>query len=431
MNKLSIDEIKKKLLLLVKSETKPAVGCTEPVAVALAAATANKYLKGSFEMLDIKVSKNIYKNGKSVTIPNTHECGINIAAALGVLCGDSEAGLLVFKDVTEEYVIKAKKLIMDEKVKVTPIYEGDTVFVEINLRNHEDEVIVVLRGSHTNIESVKVNGEFIIEKKNQDMDNSVDSEFIKDLTINQIREASETIDINDLTFILDGVKMNKEAAMEGLRRDSGLKWGASLLKLQKEGKISKDASTTARILTAAGSDLRMSGGGCPIMTSGGSGNQGLGVILPIAVVAEDSNIAEEKLIRAVFLAHSINIFVKKYTGKLSAMCGCAIAAGIAAAVGITWMLDGTEEQLEGAVQNMLANLTGMLCDGAKESCAMKLSTSSAESVLSAYLALNDTVVPIKTGIIGDTVEKTIRNLETLCKDAFVKVDDAMIDITCK
>ncbi len=430
MNNLSIESIKEELLEIVKSETKPAVGCTEPVAVALAAATAKKYFSGDFDSLEVKVSKNILKNGKSVMIPNTKECGIDIAAALGVICGDSDAGLLVFRNVEEKSVIKAKELISNNKVDVIPIYEGEPVFVEITLKTLKKSVIVTLKDSHTNIESIVVDGKIVVKNNQQVSTTCINSDFIKDLTIRDLRKVAENINIEELGFILEGVKMNKEAALEGLKKDSGLKWGASLLKLQKEGKIAKDASTTARILTAAGSDIRMSGGKCPIMTSGGSGNQGLGVILPIAVVAEENKISDEKIMRAVFLAHLINIFVKKYTGKLSAMCGCAIAAGIASSVGITWMLDGTEEQLEGAIQNMLANLTGMLCDGAKESCAMKLSTSSAEAVLSAYLALDNTVVPLKTGIIGNNVETTIKNLEKLCKDSFIKVDNAMIDITC-
>jgi len=254
---------------------------------------------------------------------------------------------------------------------------------------------------------------------------------MKNLTIKQLREITEVIEIRKLDFIMAGVKMNKEAAEEGLKRNKGLRWGATLLKLQNEGKIGKDVATTARILTAAGSDIRMGGGICPIMTSGGSGNQGLCVILPITVVAEDIKASEEKLIRAVFFGHAVNNFVKKYTGKLSAICGCAIAAGIGSGAAIAWLLGGSDVQIEGAIQNMLANLTGMVCDGAKESCAIKLSTSAAEAVLSAYLACNGAIVPCKTGIIGEVVEDTIRNLELLCNDGFCRADDVMLSIACE
>lgn len=429
MNEMCNKEMIDRLLEAVKGETKPAIGCTEPVAVALAAATARKYLKEDFREVNVKVSKNIFKNGKSVTIPNTHECGIGISAAIGVLCGDSDSGLLVFKNVNDSYVKEAKEMIENNMINVNHLNEGDSVYVEVNLVGENNSSTTIIKGGHTNIEKIMVNDKIVFQKAEVE-DKKIDSSFIKNLTVTEMKEAAENIDLEKLEFIKEGINMNKKAAEEGLKKSEGLKWGLSLLKLQNEGVIAKDSANTARILTAAGADLRMSGGNYPIMTSGGSGNQGLGVILPIVVVAEEKNISEEKVLRAIFFAHLINIYVKKHTGKLSAMCGCAIAAGIASSVGITWMLGGNSEQIEGTVQNMLANLTGMVCDGAKESCAIKLSTSSAEAVISAYLSLHNTVVPVKTGIIGNNVEETIENLEVLCNNGFTKVDDTMIDISC-
>lgn len=430
MGKTSKELLIDELIEVIKNETKPAVGCTEPVAVALTAATAMKYFKGKLNKIDLKVSRNIFKNGKSVTIPNTEECGVDVAAALGIICGDAEAGLYVFKAVNDTYVKEAKEMLQNKMISTTPLTDTDAVFVQVDLFGEKEEVTAILRGSHTNIEKIIVNGEVVFEK---DINNSeaTNCNFMKNLTIKQLREITEVIEIKKLDFIMAGVKMNKEAAEEGLKRNKGLRWGATLLKLQNEGKIGKDVATTARILTAAGSDIRMGGGICPIMTSGGSGNQGLCVILPITVVAEDIKASEEKLIRAVFFGHAVNNFVKKYTGKLSAICGCAIAAGIGSGAAIAWLLGGSDVQIEGAIQNMLANLTGMVCDGAKESCAIKLSTSAAEAVLSAYLACNGAIVPCKTGIIGEVVEDTIRNLELLCNDGFCKADDVMLSIACE
>ena len=430
MDMLKREELMEELLNIVKCETKPAVGCTEPVAVALAAATAKKHFKGEVVKIDLKVSKNILKNGKCVTIPNTDLCGVDIAACLGEICGDADAGLSVFKNVNCDYVKEALKNIENNMIAVTAVCDSDPVFVQVDLIGKAEQVTVIIKGGHTNIEKVIVNGEVIFEKQANPQDNKC-CEFIKKLSIREIREIIEEINLDKLDFIMDGVKMTKEAAAEGLKREKGLRWGASLIKLQQEGKIGKDCATTARILTAAGSDLRMGGGICPIMTSGGSGNQGLCVILPITVVAEDINASTEKLQRAVFFGHCVNNFVKKYTGKLSAICGCAIAAGIGAAAGITWLLGGTDEQIEGAILNMLANLTGMVCDGAKESCAIKLSTSAAEAVIAAYLSLNDTIVPMKTGIIGLSVEETIGNLGVLCREGFCKADDIMLEIACQ
>lgn len=430
MNKLKREDITKELLNMVKCETKPAVGCTEPVAVALTAATAKKYFKGDVLKIDLTVSKNILKNGKSVTIPNTDLCGVDIAACLGEICGDADAGLSVFKNVNCDYVKEALKNIENKMIAVTAACDSDPVFVQVDLIGKDEKVTAILKGGHTNIEKVIVNDEVIFEKTAK-AEESKCCEFIKKLTIREIREIAEEISLEKLGFIMDGVRMNKEAAEEGLKREKGLRWGASLIKLQQEGKIGKDCATTARILTAAGSDLRMGGGTCPIMTSGGSGNQGLCVILPITVVAEDINASTDKLQRAIFLGHCVNNFVKKYTGKLSAICGCAIAAGIGATAGITWLLGGNDEQIEGAILNMLANLTGMVCDGAKESCAIKLSTSAAEAVIAAYLSINNTIVPTKTGIIGLTVEETIGNLGVLCRDGFCKADEIMLKIACE
>ncbi|WP_017415548.1 L-cysteine desulfidase family protein [Clostridium tunisiense] len=430
MSILNKEDVIQQLLEIVKSETKPAVGCTEPVAVALTVATAKKYFKGDVVKIDLKVSRNIYKNGKSVTIPNTTECGVHMAAALGEICGDSDAGLMVFKNVNQDHVIKAKALIENQVVSVTPVSDEDAVFVQVTLRGHEEEVIVTLRGSHTNIDQVVVNGKVIL-KGGLVKVNTESYSFFKALTLKDLRIIAEEIPSEKLAFIDDGIIMNKEAAYEGLKRNNGLHWGSSLLKLQEQGKIGKDSATTARILTAAGSDLRMGGGTCPIMTSGGSGNQGLCVILPIMVVAEDLGLDRDTLRRAVFLGHAVNNFVKKYTGKLSAICGCAIAAGIGAGAGVSWLLGGKDKEIQGTIHNMLANLTGMVCDGAKESCAIKLSTSAAEAIICAYLAQSGTIVPTKTGIIGNTAEGTIENLGLLCRDGFSRADDVMIAIACE
>ncbi|NFD77456.1 serine dehydratase subunit alpha family protein [Clostridium botulinum] len=431
MSRLSKEEISERLLELIKDETKPAIGCTEPVAVAFTVATGKKYMAGEVLKIDLKVSKNILKNGKSVTIPNTEVCGLDIAGALGGICGDLEEGLFVFKNVNNEYLDKAKEMIKNKVVTLNPIEDTDSVFVEATLKGEKDEVVAILKGGHTNIEKVIVNGKIAFEKDNKNKKDNKDCDFIKELSLKDIRQITEDISIEKLDFIMDGIEMNKEAAKEGLKRQKGLTLGSSLLKLQEEGKIGKDSATIARILTAAGSDLRMGGGMCPIMTSGGSGNQGLCVILPINVVAEDIKAPKERLQRAVFFGHAVNNFVKKYTGKLSAICGCAIAAGIGATAGIAWLLGGKDKEIEGAILNMLANLTGMVCDGAKGSCAIKLSTSASEAVISAYLALNDIIVPNNTGIIGNTVEDTINNLGMLCKDGFYKADDVMLSIACK
>lgn len=419
-------DAKKLLLEVVKSETIPAVGCTEPVAVALAASTANKYVEGKINSVHISVSNNIYKNGKSVIIPNTNECGLELAAILGIIAGNPDNSMYIFKDIKEEHIKKAKEIIDEGKVFLNAVEGVQDVYVQIFIESEGKKVKLILSDSHSNISLIEVNGKIIFKNE---LNNKLNrSDFLNKLTFKQLRIISEEIPIEELEFIKDGINMNKNAAEEGLKQNKGLGLGASLLKLQHEKKISQDVSARVRILTAAAADFRMGGGNCPIMTSGGSGNQGLGVILPIDIVGEYLDLHMEKIIRAIFFGHAINNFVKAYTGKLSAICGCAIASGIGATAGIAWLLGGNDEQIAGAVNNMLANLTGMICDGAKETCALKLSTSGAEAVISAYLAVNGVIVAKNKGIVGETVEETIRNVGRVCKKGLYKVDEVMLDI---
>lgn len=418
----------KELLDIVKKDTTPAIGCTEPVAVGYASAVARKYLEDELESISVNVSLNIFKNGKSVMIPNTEEWGLDLAAVLGAICGKPEDGLCIFKNVNKEYIDKAHKMISRNAVKVSWVADSPDVYVEVIMKSTNNTTVqVVLKNSHDHIESIKVNEELIYEDIIANK-RSCCSDFLSNLSFKELREICEKVDTNELSFIEDGIQMNMIAAEQGLKSKKGLGWGASLLVLQKQGKLSTDVSQRARILTAAGADIRMGGGDCPIMTSAGSGNQGLGVIIPIVVVAEDRNIEKEKLYRAIFYAHIINKYVKQYTGKLSALCGCAIAAGVGASAAIAWMLGGDDNQISGAVQNMMANLTGMLCDGAKETCALKLSTSAGEAVLAAYLACENVIAKANTGILGGTAEETIKNLGTLCNKGLTFTNEVIVGI---
>ncbi|MBZ2174611.1 L-serine ammonia-lyase, iron-sulfur-dependent, subunit alpha [Schnuerera sp. xch1] len=415
------------LLWTIKKDIFPAIGCTEPIAVAYAAAVANKYLTGNMDSMLIKVSKNIFKNGKFVVVPSTNEYGLDLAGALGALVGDPEKGFMVLKDVNEDVIESAHQIIDSGKIK-SEYVEGDSdVYVDIVVNSYSDVVEVELKDSHTHIEKIVVGGETVYEAKLSN-DNIVSCEFLKNMTFKEIREVCEIIPLEKLEFIQEGIDMNKKAAERGISENKGLNIGATLKRLLEKKRLSMDAPTKARILTAAAADIRMGGGCCPIMTSGGSGNQGLGVVLPIMVVAEDEGIERERLIRAVFLGHIVNKFVKTYTGKLSGMCGCAIAAGIGASAGISWMLGGKDEQISGTCNNMLANLTGMICDGAKESCALKLATSASESVISAYLANENIIVKNNVGIIGENIEETIKNTGILCKEVFTHADEVIVDM---
>lgn len=420
-------DIMDKLLKVIKEETLPALGCTEPVAVAYAAAVMRKYFKGEISRIEIRVSKNIFKNGKSVIIPNTSEWGLDLAGALGLVCGNSDDGLMVLKNVKEEHITRAQQIIKEGRIAVNYIENTPDVYVEVIGTGDKERVEVVLKDSHNHIDSIRINEE-VVYKSFLEKEEEVDSAFIRDLSFEEMIEIAENVPLQALSFIEEGIDMNKEAAKRGLKAENCLNIGRGLIELEGKGKLKLDAPTKARIMTASAADMRMGGGSCPIMTSSGSGNQGLGVFLPITVVAEEHNIDRERLIRAVFLALMINKYVKLYTGKLSAMCGCAIGAGVGASGAIAWMLGGNLKQIAGACNNILANLTGMICDGAKDTCALKLSTSAEEAILSAFLAKENIMVRPNIGIIGETIEESIKNLEVLCKEGFYNTDSTIVQI---
>lgn len=421
--------INKELINIVKEDSTKAVGCTEPVAVAYAANVGSEYIdKSNVEKIEVLCSKNIFKNGKSVKIPNTGDHGLDLAASLGAFTSKTTSPLLVFSNLSDETIKRSKDFVKDGKVTVNYIDHVPDVYVELIIYTADDSVKVIISHSHSNIVKIIKNDEVIYD--NPYDNNKGDKISIKDMSFEELGQIVRDMDYDDIAFVLEGVEVNLNAANEGLE-GYGLELGKKLKEL-KDAKILPDNFVTdTRILTAAAADMRMGGGALPIMTSGGSGNQGVGVVLPIYIVAKRENLDDESLARGLFFAHIINRYVKEYSGKLSGLCGCAIGAAIGASAGITFMLGGSEEEIEGACTNVFANLTGIVCDGAKESCSMKLSTSAEESVIAAYLALNGVVTDANVGIVGDSIEETIINIGKLSHLGFSQTDKVMLDIIDK
>lgn len=416
---------------IVKQDSNPALGCTEPVAVAYAGAFGAKYITGNIKNIEVVTSKSIFKNGKSVIIPKTSNSrGLDLAAALGVVAGNPEDEFMIIKNMDESKIKHAIEMVDQGIISVSYIEKSPSIFVHIKINTDKEVVEAYLSNNHIHIDKVLVNGVVVFEDIYENgLGNSND--FIKDATLKELREVSENIPLNEIAFVMDGIEMNMKAANEGLNSNLGLRIGSTLNRLNAEGKLNIDVFTKTRILTAAACDMRMGGGNSPIMTSSGSGNQGIGVVVPIAVVAEYENIEEEKLIRGVFFAHLINKYVKMYTGKLSSICGCAIAASLGASAAITWILGGDDDKIAGSCNNMLANLTGMICDGAKDTCSFKLSTSAEEAVITAYLAKEGVIAENNVGIVGKTIEETIKNLGYLCEEGLDHSDTAIINIINK
>lgn len=418
-----------KLIEIVKQDSDKALGCTEPVAVGYCANVCSSYIDtgAKIESVEVRTSQNIFKNGKAVYIPVVKETGLDLAAALGMFAPTVDDGYMVFDKIDDEVIRKAKELLQAGLVTVKHIPTVENVYVDVKIKTEDHEAMAVVSQAHTNISEVKVDGEVVYrnEPRIEEKDDEDDID-VKKLSFKELRELVEGAPEHTFDFTLEGIDVNFKASKEGLKENGKL--GSTLQGLKEKGILPDNFVTKARIMTASAADMRMTGGDCPIVTSGGSGNQGIGVILPIAIVAEEEGIDRDRLGRALFFAHIINRYVKEYAGKLSGICGCAIGAAVGASAAIAWMLGGTDEQIAGAPINIYANLTGMVCDGAKESCSMKLSTSAEEAIIAAYLAVNGMISKENVGVVGATIEETISNIGRLSREGFKDVDNVMLDI---
>ena len=272
------------------------------------------------------------------------------------------------------------------------------------------------------------NNEQVFKKTQISPRKNLDVNLIRDATVKGLRQIIEQIPIDELEFLLEGANLNLEVAEWGLEVQKEENVGYKLQQMIHNGILADDVVNRARVVTASAAYARMSGVKIPVMSSAGSGNHGITATLPVLVVAEHLRCSNEVLIRTLALSHIVTILIKTYTGRLSPMCGCGVAAGVGASAGISWLLGGDDEKIAGAIKNMIGNLTGIVCDGAKKGCAWKLSTAAAESVLAAQLAISGTVIPDFDGIIGKSAEMTIKNLGKLCNNGMKGVDEQIIEI---
>ena len=415
-------------LEILKNGVKPALGCTEPVAVGLAVAKAYDGVKGEVKNIEVSVSPNIYKNGMGVGIPGTKEIGLVFAAALGITCGDSNLGFEVFRNVNDKSVVEAEKLVKADKVKINLEINEGNFFIKAVVKTSNGEGICIIRDTHINIVFVSANDKVLFEKEKDNTAKRNVNENLGGVTLIDIRNYVENAPYSDLEFMLDGVKLNMDIAQVGLEEKSGTGLGAAMNVLMSEGVMQKDVINQARILTAAACDARMSGINMPVMSSAGSGNHGLTAIIPPTVLCEFMGYEDEKLARTLAFSHLTTAYIKVYTGGLSPVCGCAVAAGIGASASITWALGGTNVQIAGAIKNMVGALTGMVCDGAKGGCAFKLSTASSEAIIQAKLAMANVFINDNDGIVDPVAEQTIKNLGMFCNEGMKSADSEIIHI---
>ncbi|SDN23569.1 L-cysteine desulfidase [Desulfonauticus submarinus] len=415
---------------ILKHEVFPALGCTEPIAISYAASTASSYTSAELKNIKITVDPGVYKNGFAVTIPNTNgEKGNLIAGVMGALIKKPELKMEILKKSTPEIIAQAKKIIEQKKASLCLDNSKAKLFIKIELISTKNEIVeVIIQDEHTNITQIKVNNQIILkqEEKTQSHDYSY-KEKLKELSIaNFIDIIENEIDDQDYKYILKGVDLNLEAAKQGEKLK---KVGYYLKDLLHKGFISNDIFATIKIATASATDARMSGLNCPVMSSGGSGNQGIVAILVPYLVGKYFKIQEAKIVKSIALSHLINSYIKCYTGNLSSLCGCAIAAGVGAAVAIVYQQAGKDmDKIYLAINNLISDLGGMLCDGAKNGCAFKVASSADSSLRAAYMALNNNGITYSDGFVGLTGEDTIKNLSKIIDFGMEKANEVMLEI---
>lgn len=422
---------------ILELEVAPALGCTEPAAVALCSAwAANIASTETFDRLDITLDPNVYKNGLAVSIPGTKgEFGIELAAVLGVLCGNPGLKLEVLTPVDEPMLSRARKILSEKKISITVDHSRHGIYVKTVLSKDGTVSEAVIEKLHDNITLLKLNDKDITEEyfpgRQSEADNRlhVMEKWLKERTLSEIIDLLSTMDNDDYAFIKQGLDYNLRLAEYGILSGAGLGVGKTLNRLSIEGLIKKDMMLEAKILTSAASDARMSGVKMPAMSSGGSGNHGLTAILPIYAISHHIQaVTDNELLKAIALSHLITAYVKAFTGRLSAVCGCSIAAGAGAAAGITYLMGGTVNHISGAIKNLICDLAGIICDGAKNSCAFKLCTAAGAAVQAALLSLHGLVVNQSDGIIASTPEDTMKNVGRLSTDGMIETDRTILQI---
>ncbi|MCK5340500.1 MAG: serine dehydratase subunit alpha family protein [Desulfobulbaceae bacterium] len=423
---------------ILRLEVAPSLGCTEPAAIALGAAAAASLIGNSkITKIEVWVDPNIYKNSLAVSIPGADGlCGIDLASALGALGGDPELGLEVLEPVDNDSLTKAKDLLKTGQVKVNLLADHQGLFIRTVVRAKNKTAESVVQNSHDSIISLSLNGKKITDNPllTQQTDTTGKSRlqdlesWLKDLSLAQLYELVYDLTDDDINFLEEGVQYNLTLAEYGLKHGSGLGIGKMLDRLVRQRLLRKDMVLAAKILTASASDARMAGVKMPAMSSAGSGNHGLTAILPIWAVKDYLDCEKRCVLEAIGLSHIITAFVKAYTGRLSALCGCSIAAGAGAAAGISHMLGGNLNHISGAIKNLTEDLAGVICDGAKAGCSLKLSTAAGSAVQAALFALQGTQVHHTNGIIEALPEHTIKNIGAISTQGMIETERTILRI---
>lgn len=413
----------------VQEEVKPALGCTEPVSLALACAMAAGELSGEVTRIEAWVSPNLMKNGLGVTVPGTGMVGLPIAAALGATGGNAHAGLEVLKDASAEALTRAKAMLKAGLVQVKLQEPCDEIlYSRACVYAGDSSAMVTIAGGHTQVVEVVCQGEtrFRLDDRQTEVSNDPLA-VLSNTTLSQILEFVEQVPFEAIRFILEAGQLNDALSREGLNGKWGLHVGATLNKQRARGWMAQDLGSDIVIRTSAASDARMGGATLPAMSNSGSGNQGITATMPVVVVAEHVQADDERLARALMLSHLSAIYIHYQLPRLSALCAATTAA-MGAAAGMSWLMGGSYQTIAMAIGSMIGDVSGMICDGASNSCAMKVSTSVTSAWKAVMMALDDTAVTGNEGIVAHDVEQSISNLCALACRSMQATDRQIIEI---
>ena len=419
-------EIRAQIINLINKEVVPAVGCTEPMAVALCAAKAAEVLGCRPQKVRAQLSANILKNAMGVGIPGTGMIGLPIAIALGTLIGKSEYQLEVIKDLTPETLEEGKAFIKEQRITILRKSNiEEKLYIEIESSTETSKATVIISCAHPNIVYVEKDGNVLLDNRTTRSEACEQKDISLDLQM--VYDFATTAPVGEIDFILKAKDYNLKAAEDSLKGNYGHCLGKTMNRPLSHGIFGDSIYSHIIAKTASACDARMGGAMIPVMSNSGSGNQGICATNPVVVYALENNNTEEELVRALILSHLTAIYIKQSLGKLSALCGCVVAS-IGSSCGITYLMGGDYDKICHSVKNMIANLAGMLCDGAKPGCSLKISSGVSTALLSAVLSMEGRFVTAAEGIVDDDVDKSIRNLTSIGANAMNLTDEMVLNI---
>lgn len=415
---------------ILEKEMIPALGCTDPAGIAYAAAYAKKYAEGRLLSISGELSPNIIKNAAAVLIPRTGgRRGIALAAAIGAIGGNPDKGLEVLSDITEEDVRKAEEFTAGNRIDFKVSKNEKKLYIRIAVKTDRSEAVVTVEDSYTRVTSVEADQRLLFMEQGGAKDKGPELPYDL-LSLENILEFADRVPLHKLGIIKRAVEMNMAIAEEGFAGDYGISVGKSIQSYVKDGKMGEDFISAAMMWTAAATDARMAGCAIPVISNTGSGNQGLASTVPVVSTAEKMGASYEKMIRAVTISSLVTICIKDKMGALSPVCG-AVISGAGASCGIVYLLGGGKDNMSASLKSTLGNIAGMLCDGAKAGCALKVATCTNTGAMAALMAMDDQGIRGTDGIVGDSEEQTIANFIQVAKQGMVNADQVILDIILK